>query len=121
MNFQFKIDNPDANSRKLECEKILAQCPDKIPVILEKDPDCKINPIDKSKFLVPLQFKSSQFATMIRKKFSISEEQAFYLLVNGRHTLTGDSCMAEVYEKYKDKEDGFLYISYSSELTWGKN
>jgi hypothetical protein len=27
--------------------------------------------------------------------------------------------MGDVYKKYKDPEDGLLYIIYSSELTWG--
>ena len=119
MIFQFKKDLPNVNERKLECNKIRTQCPDKIPIILEKDPHCNIEPLDKTKFLVPLAFKSNQFTLMIRKKFNLPEAQAFYLLADGKHTITGYSLMSEVYEKYKDKEDGFLYVSYSSELTWG--
>lgn len=29
--------------------------------------------------------------------------------------------MKEAYEKYKNFNDSFLYIKYSSELVWGKN
>jgi hypothetical protein len=119
MIFQFKKEIPNVNARKLECNKIRAQCPDKIPIILEKDHNCKIEPLDKTKFLVPLAFKSYQFCSMIRKKFSLPENQAFFLLAEGKHTITGDILMAEIYEKYRDKEDGFLYVSYSSEVTWG--
>ena len=58
---------------------------------------------------------------MIRKRIEISQEAAFYLLANGRFSITGDSLLSEIYERYKDPEDGFLYIAYASELTWGKD
>ena len=51
----------------------------------------------------------------------IKQEEAFFLLVNGKTSLTGDSNLIDIYEKYADKEDGFLYIAYASELTWGTN
>ena len=57
---------------------------------------------------------------MIRKRIEIPQEAAFYLLVNGKNSITGDSVLSETYERYKDPEDGFLYIAYASELTWGK-
>jgi len=53
MIFQFKKDLPNVNERKLECNKIRTQCPDKIPIILEKDPKCDIKTLEKTKFLVP--------------------------------------------------------------------
>ena len=35
--------------------------------------------------------------------------------------MTGDETLSEIYDKEKDPEDGFLYICYASELTWGNN
>ena len=58
---------------------------------------------------------------MIRKKIEIAKEAAFFLLANGKHSITGDTLFSEICEKYKDPEDGFLYIAYASELTWGNN
>ena len=55
---------------------------------------------------------------MIRKRVEIAKEGAFFLLVGGKHSITGDTLISEIYERYKD-EDGFLYIAYASELTWG--
>ena len=57
---------------------------------------------------------------MIRKRIEIQQEVAFYLLVNGKNSITGDALLSEIYDKYKDPEDGFLYIAYASELTLGK-
>ena len=117
--FKFKRDNPDATQRKKECDKIRRQFPGKIPIICEKDPHSSINDIDKNKYLVPGDLTVSLFNIMIRKRLNMSMDEAFYLLVNAKTSITGDRPLYEIYERYKDPEDGFLYIAYASELTWG--
>ena len=117
--FKFKRDNPDVTERKKECDKIRRQFPEKIPIICEKDPHSSINDIDKNKYLVNNDFTVSQFSCLIRKRINITNEQAFYLLVNAKTSITSDRPLYEIYERYRDPEDGFLYIAYSSELTWG--
>ena len=121
MEFRFKQENRDVQQRRQNCEKIRHQFPDKIPIICEKDPKSKIRDIDKTKYLVPNDLTVSQFSFMIRKRIEIKQDEAFFLLVNGKTSLTGDSNLIDIYEKYADKEDGFLYIAYASELTWGTN
>ena len=121
MEFRFKKENPDVAQRKKECEKIRTQFSEKIPIICEKDPKSKIADIDKTKYLVPNDLTVSQFSMMIRKRIQIDKEAAFYLLANGKHSITGDTVLNDIYDKYKDPEDGFLYIAYASELTWGHN
>jgi GABA(A) receptor-associated protein len=120
-DFKYIKDNPDAEKRKEESTKILSKFPDKVPVICEKDPNSKIlHEIDKSKFLVSNDLTGSQFNYMVRKKLGVKdEESAFYLLVNGSVTITGDNTMSEIYESYKNPEDGFLYIIYTSTQIWG--
>ena len=119
MQFDFKIKNPDPKKRREDYNNLKLRYPDKIPLICEKDPKCNMKSIEKTKFLIPGDLAVAQFSSMIRKKLEIEKEKAFFLLINGKHSITGDTLMSELYEKYKD-EDGFLYISYSSELTWGK-
>ena len=123
MTFQYKIDNPDVEKRKKECEQIRNQYPEKIPIICEKDPKCKdLQEIDKTKFLVSKALTVAQFNFMIRKKIGVTEENsAFFLLVNGNFNLTGDLSLADIYKKYKSPEDGFLYICYTSTFIWGNN
>ena len=118
MEFKYQIEFPNIKSRKDECERVRLQFPDKIPVICEKDPNSKIQEIDKTKYLVPMDLTVAQFSLMIRKRVEIAKEGAFFLLVGGKHSITGDTLISEIYERYKD-EDGFLYIAYASELTWG--
>ena len=121
MVFKFTLDNPDVEKRKNECEKIINQFPDKIPIICEKDPECReIADIDKTKYLVSSNLTVAQFSFMIRKKLNVKEEEkAFYLLVNGKYNLTGDIPLSQVYENHKNPEDGFLYIVYTGQIFMG--
>ena len=118
MEFKFKKEYPEFLKRKEESAKLRAQCPDKIPIICEKDPKSKIQEIDKTKYLVPMDLTVGQFSLMIRKRVEIGKEDAFYLLVDGKHSIIGDSLISEIYDRYRS-EDGFLYIAYASEVTWG--
>ena len=119
MKFKFKEQNPDLNERKSNSAKIKEKYPDRIPIICEKDPNSKIKSVDKNKYLVPSNFTVSQFSIIIRKRLELNKESALFLLVSGKHSITGDSSINEVYERYRD-EDGFLYVTYTSELSWGK-
>ena len=78
-------------------------------------PKSKIQEIDKTKYWFPMDLTVAQFSLMIRKRVEIAKEGAFFLLVGGKHSITGDTLISEIYERYKD-EDGFLYIAYASEL-----
>ena len=121
MEFRFKQENK-VEIRKGNCDKIRQKFPDKIPIICEKDPKARtLRDIDKTKYLVPNDLTVSQFNFMIRKRLEINKEEAFFLLANGKTALSGDNNLNDIYKRYKDKDDGFLYIAYSSELTWGNN
>ena len=81
-----------------------------IPIICERDPKSRIKDIDKSKYLFPGDLAISNFSLMIRKRLQLPYESALFLFVNGRNAITGDVPLSDVYEWYKDPEDGFLYI-----------
>src|SRR5689334_18494562 len=119
MNFKFKQQNPDTHKRKEESMKIKEKFPERVPIICEKDPKSKFADIDKNKYLVPGDLTVSQFTFIIRKRISLEKSKALFLLVNGKHSITGDSSISDLYDKYKDSEDGFLYISYTGEIVWG--
>jgi GABA(A) receptor-associated protein len=75
--------------------------------------------IDKKKYLVPTDLTCGQFVYVIRKRLKLPPEQAIHLFVNGKLPATG-SLMNTLYEENKD-EDGFLYITYSGENTFGSD
>ena len=121
MQFKFKLDNSDVMVRKQNCDKIKQQYPDKIPIICEKDPKAKMNNIDKTKYLVPNDLNVGQFSFMIRKRLQLPETEAFFLLAKGKYSITAEMSLIDVYKKYCDSEDGFLYIAYASKEIWGNN
>ena len=103
--------------RKAEAERIRAKYPDRIPVICEKTEKSNVQDIDKKKYLVPADLTCGQFVYVIRKRLKLPAEQAIFLFVNGVIPPTA-ALMSTVHEEHKDV-DGFLYVSYSGENTFG--
>lgn len=89
MEFNFKVQNPEAAKRKQESQKISEKYPDRVPIICEKDPKSKIKDIDKTKYLVPNDLTVSQFSFIIRKRLDLDKSSALFLLVAGKHSITG--------------------------------
>ena len=136
----------DLASRKANSAAILAKHPTRIPVIVEKrEGDKSLSDIDKKKFLVPNDLTIGQFVYVIRKRINLAPEQAIFLFVNSgvlppsvaalqQVALSGPAALPssvrflcahrwprplpQVYDQYKD-EDGFLYMLYSGENTFG--
>ena len=103
--------------RMKESSRVLIKYPDRIPIIVCKANDCNLPTIDKQKFLVPKDMTVGQFMYIIRKRIRLKPEKALFLLINN-NLLTGGKLIKEVYEYNKDT-DGFLYITYCSENTFG--
>ena len=117
MNFKFKKEK-NFEQRREEYEKVINDHPGKIAIICEKDPKSLINNIDKTKYLVDENLTLPQFIATIRKKLDLNENDALFLLANGKNTLSQNETMNNIYKKYKNK-DGFLYFTYASEEVWG--
>ena len=116
MGAKFKNEHT-VEQRKAEAERIRAKYPDRIPVICEKTEKSNVQDIDKKKYLVPADLTCGQFVYVIRKRLKLPAEQAIFLFVNGIIPPTA-ALMNSVHEEHKDV-DGFLYISYSGENTFG--
>jgi len=108
-----------AEQRAFESSRIRAKYPDRIPVIVEKSPKSDVPELDKKKYLVPSDLTVGQFVYVIRKRVKLSAEKAIFVFVNNALPPTA-SLMSTIYEENKD-EDGFLYIQYSGENTFGRH
>lgn len=107
------------DKRKSEAERIRAKYPDRVPVICEKADRSDIPDIDKKKYLVPADLTVGQFHYVIRKRIKLAPEKALFLFCSNSIPPNA-ALMSTVYEEQKD-EDGFLYIQYSGESTFGRS
>ncbi|ETO30718.1 hypothetical protein RFI_06402 [Reticulomyxa filosa] len=110
--FEFEKEHMLAE-RKDKAHRITAKYPDRIPVICEKDPKSKLNEMEKAKILVPKDLSVAQFI----KRIKLKPEETIFLFINNKLVHNG-ALMADVYENNK-REDGFLYVRYSSENYFG--
>ena len=117
-SFDAEIGNSNPlEKRKSEAERIRAKYPDRVPVICEKADRSDIPDIDKKKYLVPADLTVGQFHYVIRKRIKLAPEKALFLFCSNSIPPNA-ALMSTVYEEQKD-EDGFLYIQYSGESTFG--
>jgi GABA(A) receptor-associated protein len=116
MKYQFK-EECTFEQRKAEASAIRIKYPERVPVIIERFPGTHVNDMDKKKFLIPSDISMSQLVWIIRKRVHLEPEKALYLYV-GKTMPVASTSLAQAYEEHHD-EDGFLYVSYSGENTFG--
>lgn len=117
MSFKSKYSH---TQRLAEALRVISKHPDKIPIICEP-----INPqtpnINRSKYLVSGELTVGQLLHIIRPRIEnlIHKNQALFLFVsNNRIIPATSSTVNDLYDRHKDT-DGFLYINFSLENTFG--
>ncbi|KAB1199760.1 Autophagy-related protein 8A, partial [Morella rubra] len=72
---------------------------------------------DVSRYLVPADLTVGQFVYVVRKRINLSPEKAIFIFVKNILPPTA-AMMSAIYDENKE-EDGFLYMVYSGENTFG--
>lgn len=114
----FKQEHPPER-RQAESARIREKYPDRIPVIVEKAERSDIPDIDKKKYLVPADLTVGQFVYVVRKRIKLGAEKAIFIFVKNILPPTA-AMMSSIYDEHKD-DDGFLYMTYSGENTFGND
>jgi GABA(A) receptor-associated protein len=109
--------NHTFEKRAEESSKVIDKYKDRIPIIVLKHENCTLPTIDKHKYLVPKDMSFSQFIFVIRKRIQLNPSETLFTVVNGQ-LVNGSTQVDEIYHRLKDK-DGFLYVVYTSENTFG--
>lgn len=117
MRFKFKEDFT-FEKRQTESRKIHEKFPDRIACIIECSRRSDLPALNKVKYLVPKDLTVSQFIHVIRKHIKIDRAEAIFLFMADGVMCTGCVTIEQAYELHHD-EDGFLYIQYSKETTFG--
>ncbi|XP_020964411.1 autophagy-related protein 8C-like [Arachis ipaensis] len=97
----FKMEHP-IERRQAEASRIREKYPDRIPVRFG---------------FCCLYVTVGQFVYVVRKRIKLSPEKAIFIFVKNVLPPTA-AMMSAIYEENKD-EDGFLYMTYSGENTFG--
>ena len=109
----------DYLERVKKSQIILEKYPDRVPLIIQPSKsDRDAYPIDKSKYITPRDLTLLQLQQIIRKRIHFPPEKALFMFIGNKiYPIT--SMIGPIYDSNKDA-DGFLYISYCQESTFGK-
>ena len=103
--------------RCLESRTMRARYPERVPIIIE--PKGRTTPmIDKRKYMAPKDITFSQLFYVVRKRLSMGSEKGLFFFMEGGTIVPASALVHETYNKHHDL-DGFMYISYSIENTFG--
>lgn len=70
------------------------------------------------RFLVPKEFTVGNLTTVIRNRIKLGAEKSIFLFV-GNSLLPAHQVISTVYQQKQDL-DGFLYVLYSGENSFGQ-
>ena len=91
--------------------------PDRIPVYVNKKEKSDVPDLTRHKYLVPKEMTLGNFVYILRKNIQLTSDKAIFVFVDNIIPPTSES-MNTLYEKHAN-EDGFMYVIYSGESTFG--
>ncbi len=114
------------HKRQHDVNTVLTKYPAKIPIVVGPASESTPN-INANKFIVPGDLSVTEFMQAIRLRIPITPQTALFLYlvqIDGKTSeekvtlLTGSQVLSQVYKHYISY-DGFLYILYDLENTFG--
>ena len=118
MSSRHKLQN-SIEQRIMESTNIIRKYPDRVPVICEKnEKNTDLQEMVKSRLLVPKDLTLGHLISVIRNKLKLSPSYSLFITIQNMIPAS-TTLMSELYDEYSDP-DGFLYITYSQENTFGK-
>ena len=100
-----------------EAKRIMTKYPTRIPIIVNKHKNCSLQDIDMKKYLVDKDMNMREFLYVIRKRIQLDKSESIFLIINNKLCSSND-IISKIYQDEKN-EDGFLYVIYSCENTFG--
>jgi GABA(A) receptor-associated protein len=118
MEFYSKFVAAPLEERQTQSFRLIKRFPDKYPVIIDRcsrrDPG-----LDKNKYIIPNDQTLSQIMYLIRKRLRLRPEQAIFFFFEGS-LLSGNMTLSQLHHLCSlKKNDGFTYLLYSLENTFG--
>jgi GABA(A) receptor-associated protein len=108
----------DYLERVKKSQIILEKYPDRVPlIILPSKNDRDSYPIDKTKYITPRDLTLLQLQQIIRKRIKFPAEKALFMFIKNK-IYPVSAMVGTIYDTNKDP-DGFLYVTYCQESTFG--
>lgn len=104
--------------RKAEYENMKKKYPTRTCIYLERTSGSKLPDIDKNKFLVPNDLSVGQMMHVIRKRLTIDSTKAIFLFTERNTVPVTSQTIGSLYKECANA-DGFLYLTYNTEDTFG--
>lgn len=108
----------DIEKRKTESQRIKLKYPNRIPLIIFKDPKSSLPQINRYKYLIPGDLTLAQFIQVIRKKIKLTPEKGIFIFTESESLVRISDYITMIYKQHKN-DDGFLYLTYYEENTFG--
>ena len=89
----------------------------RVPVVLNKGTG-DITELEKGRFLINKNTTLGQFMSVMRRKNQISPTQAIYVFCSNILPRS-NATMLDLWSEHHDEEDNILYLTYSTENTFG--
>lgn len=107
------------DKRKQIASKILDNYPDRVPIILGRGELRSTPEISRNKFLAPSDLMFTKFILEVRRHIpSLDSTTGLFFFLRNNTIVPFSLTMGEIYYRYKSS-DGFLYITYTVENTFG--
>ena len=101
-----------------DAKRLLEKYPTRVPIILIRHHTCRPEvKIARTRFLIPRDLSFSSVNIAVRRRLNLSPQQSIFLFCQGS-ILPSSQTTGNVYNTYKDT-DGFLYVYYTTENTFG--
>jgi len=118
------LETKPLSKRLKDAQTVQKKYADRIPIVV--GPARESSPtITAHKYLVPNDLTMGQFLQMLRLRIHIKPEQALFVFItdiDGIHPdvlVSVSDIVSHIYAKYKNGSDGFLYMVYDVENTFG--
>jgi len=111
--------NKTWQERRNETNRMLIKYPERVCVKVERSStETNLPDIKKQKYLVPHHINFAQLSYVIRKRIKLDANRAIFFFINKKIIPASGTLVKDLYYEHADS-DGFLYVCYSSENTFG--
>ncbi len=101
-------------------QKLLIKYPDRVPVIVGRSEIKNTPEMNRHKYIAPRDFTFAKFSQELRNYIpSLHPQTGLFFFLPNNILPPGSALMSHLYEKHKSN-DGFLYLAYACENTFGK-